>query len=183
MLNINLNIAAALLVVGLNLTACQSYEATQIEDTAQQIYLVRHAEKILDVEDPALTSKGQERAQALAVRLDGITIDIDGIYSSDYRRTRDTAAPLAASKGLEVQLYDPRDLPALAQRLKATCKVCVVVGHSNTTPQLSVELGGKSGGEINEASEYDRLYLIVINRKDGEDGEDVSTLIESYGAP
>lgn len=36
-----------------------------------------------------------------------------------------------------------------------------MVGHSNTTPELVSILGGEPGPPIDEASEYDRLYVLV----------------------
>jgi len=160
------------------LSAC-SPQAVQTTD--QHIYLVRHAEKVLDVDDPVLTPEGEARAVILKDRLGDI--GVTAIYSSDYRRTIATAAPLAEDKGLTIIKYDPRDLPGLAARLKTECVTCVVVGHSNTTPQLAAELGGQPGAEIVEATEYDRLYHIVITQKDGENGEIVTSKIERYGAP
>lgn len=166
-------------LITLSLLAC----APPSEDAAseQHIYLVRHAEKVLDVKDPLLTPAGQARAVILKDRL--ADIDVTAVYSSDYRRTLATAQPLAQDKSLTIVKYDPRDLPGLAARLKEDCAICVVVGHSNTTPQLAAELGGESGADIVEATEYDRLYHIVISRKDAESGEIVTTKIERYGAP
>ncbi len=170
---------AALFITTPLFTACSSQPAS---DTAEQhFYLVRHAEKVLNVKDPELTPAGEARALLLKDRLNDI--DVTAVYSSDYRRTMATAAPLATDKRLAVITYDPRDLPGLAARLKEDCIICVVVGHSNTTPQLAAALGGDSGPEIVEATEYDRLYHIVITRKDGENGENVTTKIERYGAP
>ena len=85
------------------------------------------------------------------------------------------AAPLAARTGIEVTLYDPRDLAAFADELIATPGRHLVVGHSNTTPQLAEALGGEPGSEINEASEYDRLYVITLS------GSGVSSEIRRYG--
>jgi len=85
------------------LGACQS-NAPAADTT---YYLVRHAEKTAEKPDPGLTETGQQRAQDLAVHLKDVKLI--KIYSSDYIRTRDTAAPIAAAQGLEVTLYDPRD--------------------------------------------------------------------------
>jgi hypothetical protein len=57
------------------------------------VFLVRHAEKQTDGEDPALTAAGRQRALELA-RLLGES-GISEVYSTDFARTRDTAAPLA----------------------------------------------------------------------------------------
>ena len=137
------------------------------------IFLVRHAEKTTEKNDPGLTQAGKARALALANRLGGEGITY--IHSSDYIRTRDTAEPLAEKLGLEVQIYDPRDLPAIADKLKSTPGRHLVVGHSNTTPPLVELLGGDGGKPIVEATEYDRLY--VITRR----GKLIESVIETYG--
>jgi len=138
-------------------------------------YLVRHAEKTAEKPDPALTEAGAKRAQDLAARLS--TVPLAAIYSSDYRRTRDTAAPIAAEKGLNVALYNPGLLPEFAEDLRAQKGHILVVGHSNTTPVLAGLLGGQEGEEIVEATEYDRLY--VIRRS----GEKIGSEIQRYGDP
>jgi len=151
------------------LTAC-----TQIAPQGDAVFLVRHAEKTAETNDPGLTEAGQARAIALADRLEdeGIT----HIHSSDYIRTRDTAAPLAARLGFDVEIYDARDLPAMAAKLKATPGRHLVVGHSNTTPQLTELLGGDGGEPIVEATEYDRLYIVTM-----EAGEPVKSYLTRFG--
>lgn len=138
--------------------------ATLISCSTEQkpltVFLVRHGEKVDASKDPELSVAGQERAALLAEMLKDT--EIEYIHSSDYIRTRDTAAPTAAALGLTVGLYDPRDLPALANKLRASSGRHLVVGHSNTTPVLAELLGGEPGPEINEAGEYDRLYIVSI---------------------
>ena len=157
------------LALGAALTACS--ETNSAPDATY--YLVRHAEKTKDKKDPALTEAGMQRAQDLAARLKDVPLT--KIYSSDYIRTRDTAAPLAAAKGFNVKIYNPRDLEGLSERLLNETGHIVVVGHSNTTPELSQLLGGESGPPIVEATEYDRLY--ILERYSG----DVSGDILRYG--
>ena len=137
------------------------------------VYLVRHAEKTKDKKDPALTPAGQQRAQDLAARLKDVTLT--KIYSSDYTRTRDTAAPVAAAQGLEVMLYDPRDLQGFAETLSQEKGHILIVGHSNTTPPLVALLGGEAGEPINEATEYDRFYVL------SKTGNAAITVMERYG--
>lgn len=124
------------------------------------VYLVRHAEKLDDSRDPPLNDAGRTRASALAAMLRdaGVT----HVWSTDYERTRHTAEPLATAAGLEVASYDPRDLPAFATRLRMIPGRHLVVGHSNTTPQLVAALGGQAGSPIEE-SEYDRLYIVTLS--------------------
>ncbi len=138
------------------------------------VFLVRHAEKIDDSRDPDLSEEGTERAVLLARMLGdaGIT----HIHSTDYKRTQETAAPLARALALEIHSYDPRDLPGLASRLRDTPGRHLVVGHSNTTPGAVEALGGDPVSPIDEA-EYDRLY-IVTPMGDGA----LSTLVR-FGTP
>ena len=133
-----------------------------VASKTHDIFLVRHAEKQTG-NDPSLTAAGHARAQTLAQIMSdkGLT----HIHSTDYTRTRETAAPIALQTGLEVRIYDPSDLTAFAAALRSTPGVHLVVGHSNTTPQLARALGGDPGSAINEQSEYDRLYVIKLNKE------------------
>lgn len=157
------------LIVALACVACSS------QDPAPDAtyYLVRHAEKTMDKPDPGLTLEGTQRARDLAVRLK--EAKVTKIYSSDYVRTRDTAAPLADATGVTVTLYDPRELSAFAKQLLNERGQIVVVGHSNTTPQLAELLNVDGGEPIVEATEYNRLY--VISRT----GDLTEGAIETYG--
>lgn len=146
------------IIMAVALISCSKGPA---QSDSYTIYLVRHAEKVLDKSrDPALTPQGQARASRLAEMLsDEGVLDI---YSSDYIRTRASAAPLSEQLGIDIVLYDPRDLSALAETLIAGERTALVVGHSNTTPQLAEILGADPGAPIIEATEYDRLYKIVL---------------------
>ncbi len=140
------------------------------------VFLVRHGEKADLGKDPELSPAGRERAAILANTLRNA--EIEHVHSSDYSRTRETAAPTAAQYGLEVRLYNPRDLPALVGELRKTGGRHLVVGHSTTTPSMVMLLGGKPHSAINEAGEFDRLYIVTI----GEDGA-ASSVMMYYGEP
>ena len=139
-------------------------------------FLVRHGEKTGPGDEAELSAAGDERVAVLARLLSGA--EIEYAHSSDFTRTRDTAAPIAAEGDLGVELYDHRDLPALAEKLRQTGGRHLVVGHSTTTHRMAELLGGDPGPPIDDDGEYDRLYIITI----GEDGEDSSVLLR-YGAP
>jgi len=143
------------------------------------VILVRHAERADDggmagEEDPHLSGAGAERAVALAEVLKGA--GLTHIHSSDYLRTRETAAPIAGATGLPVAIYDARALDSLAATLRATPGRHLVVGHSNSTPELVGALGGDPHGEI-DSMEYDRLYLLILRRRGTE------TVLLRFGAP
>ncbi|WP_409431941.1 SixA phosphatase family protein [Litorimonas sp. RW-G-Af-16] len=167
--------ACALLGV-LILAACEpivetSDPAVATTQAPLEVFLVRHAEKTTAKDDPALTEAGAARADLLADML--IDAKITRIHSSDYTRTRDTAAPLADRLGLEIEIYDPSDLPAMSAKLQAAGGRHLVVGHSNTTGELTELLGGEGGDPIVEAYEYDRLYLVTT----AADGSTTSALL------
>ena len=126
------------------------------------IYLVRHAERADDhPSDPTLTPAGSERARELARVLRDVPLD--AIHSTDYRRTRLTAAPVAEAQGMDVEIYDPRGpgMAELVEALRASGGTHLVVGHSNTTPALVEALGGDPISPVDE-NEYDRLYVVVL---------------------
>lgn len=136
-------------------------------------YLFRHGEKVADVPDPGLTVEGQARAEKLAELLKdaGVT----RIFSSDYNRTRETVAPLAAATGIAIEIYDPRDLEGFARDLKGMDGVIVISGHSNTTPELAALISGQETEPMPE-SEYDRFYMVVLT----DDGESVLNVTKQH---
>jgi phosphohistidine phosphatase SixA len=137
------------------------------------LYLVRHAEKQADgSRDPALTEAGNHRAEQLANWL--LDKGIMDIWSSDYKRTRDTAEPLLAKLGLTLNSYKPRDLAMLADELLRNQYTALVVGHSNTTPELASLICHCSIAAMDE-SDYDQLIEISV---DGENIQ-VKTLQQS----
>ena len=130
------------------------------KDDTFTLYLVRHAEKQSDgTSDPDLTMAGTDRAQKLASWLQDK--DIADVWSSDYKRTRGTAAPLLKELGFDLIIYDPGKLPALAEQLLGNSNNAFVVGHSNTTPDLARLLCKCAIADMDE-SEYDRLIVISV---------------------
>jgi phosphohistidine phosphatase SixA len=164
------------LLLGALAAAALAAAPAQAQDgQALVVFLVRHAEKVDSSRDAALSEAGHARAKALAHVLRDA--GIEQVHSTDFARTRDTGGPFAEAAGLPVQIYDPYDLPGFAETLKGQGGRHLVVGHSNTTPQLAELLGGGPTTPINEAGEYDRLYVVTI----GADGEE-QRLLMRYGA-
>ena len=124
---------------------------------AATIYVARHGETEGEGPGRRLSAAGRSRAEALAARL--ADAGIERIYTTDLPRTRETAAPIAARLGLEPELYDPDDLAGFAAELRRASGVLLVVGHSNTNPELVGLLGGEPGEPIAE-DEHDRLYRL-----------------------
>ena len=122
------------------------------------VFLVRHAEKGKEGKDPALTEAGRARAHNIAAIL-GKT-GISHIFSSTTTRTRQTAEPLSQASGVPVALYDPAAPKALVEKVRALDGAVLVVGHSNTLPELVRLFGGQPGADVGD-NEYDRLYQLV----------------------
>ena len=127
------------------------------------LYLVRHAEKVED-SDPGLTEQGQARALALAALMKDK--GIIKVFSTDYKRTRQTAAPTAAQSDLDISFYNPRAFQEFAAALKAEFlerrQSMLVVGHSNTTPYLATLLTGQEFPMLRE-NQYDHLYAVTVD--------------------
>ncbi len=129
-------------------------------DQPFSLYLVRHAEKIDDSRDPPLSGAGERRAERLAWGLGNL--GIEAVWTSDFRRTRDTGFPTASGLGLELKIYDPRALGHLAEQLLVSGQTALVVGHSDTTPQLASLLCACEVAAIGH-EEYDRLLIIEVD--------------------
>lgn len=136
-----------------------STEANDSNDTFT-LYLVRHAEKEADgSRDPALTEAGKNRSQKLSNLF--LDRDINDVWSSDYIRTRETVRLLAVQLGLTIKIYDPGNQTELVRQLLDRQRNALVVGHSNTIPELARLLCGCAIADMGE-SEHDRLIVISI---------------------
>lgn len=127
------------------LAACASTPAPR----EPHIFVMRHLHKAADAQDPGLTPQGQACAQQLARFLGNQ--DIRAIYASTTRRAQETAAPLAAARRLTAQTYAPADTAGVAARARAEAGSVLVVGHSNTVPEIVERLGGTRPAPIDES--------------------------------
>ena len=137
------------------------------------VFLVRHAEKA-DVpgQNPPLSEAGRQRAEALGRLLQ--SAGVRGIYTSQFLRTRQTAEPLAKRLGLmpisvslSVKSSNPREvsdesLRELTRRVGAHAgEAVLIVGHSNSIPEVIRMLGGDAVTKIDE-SRFDDLFVVTI---------------------
>lgn len=123
------------------------------------IFIVRHAEKAATGgNDPDLSSAGRQRAQRLATVLKDARIS--AIFVTELRRTRQTAAPLAQRLGLNPQVVPSNNSPLLIARLRAGSGNILVVGHSNTIPDVIRGFGVMTPIQIGE-NDFDNLFLLV----------------------
>ena len=133
------------------------------EPIVTKIILVRHAEKMLDgSKDPELTTEGKQRAERLRFLLSDI--DVDQIFSSPYVRTKNTVAPVAASKNITVEMYNPKD-PNFSTYLwsKVKGETAIVVGHSNSIPALVNQLIGKDKFKELTEDVYSKIWILTYS--------------------
>ena len=129
---------------------------------------VRHTERAgPSAEDPGLTPAGQRRAAELARQLvdADVVAGIDAIYSTPFRRTKETAQPIAEKLNLPINIYDPTgdDEAVVDQMVKDhKGKIILIVGHSNTLPTLIAALGASKKVPPIAEMEYDNIYIISI---------------------
>lgn len=143
------------------------------EVKATTVFLVRHAEKA-DVpgSDPPLSERGVARAEALARLLQ--SAGVKAVYTSQYQRTRLTAEPLAKRLGvaatavpLSVKTSNPREVSdesirELTKRVEAHAgEAVLIVGHSNSVPDVIRALGGVAVPKIDE-SRFDDLFVVTV---------------------
>jgi broad specificity phosphatase PhoE len=140
------------------------------------VYLVRHAERAdAPRQDPPLTEKGTARAQELA-RILG-NANIKAIITSQFSRTKLTAEPLAkqanvtvTSISLSLNPSNPRMISEQSTT-EVTNKILeragdsvLVVGHSNSIPDVIKMLGGDVTPTIDE-KKFDDLFVVTVYAK------------------
>ncbi|WP_114951848.1 SixA phosphatase family protein [Sphingosinicella terrae] len=120
--------------------------ATIAQTAPSPTYVVRHLNTPEGERDPDLTAEGAAQAERLSDW--GFGPSPRAIYVTDFKRTRQTAAPLATRLGLELLVYDPADTPGLVERVRAGPTPALIVGHSNTVPDIVEQLGGARPGPL-----------------------------------
>lgn len=128
---------------------------------------VRHADKsATPADDPSLSDAGRRRVEELTRQLRDadVVAGIDAIYATPYRRSQETARPLADALDLPINTYDANDtediLETILKRHKG--KIILVVGHSDTLPELIANLGASKKVPPIAENEYDNIYVISI---------------------
>ena len=141
------------------------------------IILVRHAERdtMLIGPDHPLRAAGVLRAQELVHTLGGSGIST--IYVTRWQRTCQTALPLATAIGESLTVVN--DVAETVSRLRTSHfgQTVLVVGHSNTVPDIVTALTGRpfpTPGRV----DYDGMWVVTLAREGR-----ASLLTLRYGAP
>jgi broad specificity phosphatase PhoE len=148
---------------------------------ASLIVLARHAEKAAPTGDVGLSPAGVERAGELARAVAGVRFS--SIITTQYQRTRLTAAPVAGASGVTPTVMttsgDVRaDAAAIARAIDSlpAGAAVLVIGHSNTLGPIIAALGGPRIPDLCDG-EYSRLLILARPQ-----GGPVNLVQASYGA-
>ncbi|MEM8999967.1 MAG: phosphoglycerate mutase family protein [Bacteroidota bacterium] len=136
---------------------------TNTNPIVSTFYLIRHSEKDRSNPenlDPELNQDGLGRAMKWAEILDPVPIDV--IYSTNYERTTMTAAPTSVKKDIDVKYYDPNSLDIEEFKTQNEGLNVLVVGHSNTTPELVNKLLGIDKYDQMEDDDNGSLFIVRI---------------------
>ena len=127
------------------------------------VVLVRHADitSVAGNPDPPLNAAGTARADALRRAL--ADAGVGAIFVTRFQRTRQTAQPLADALGIEPAIRDDVGETVAAIREQASSSTVLVVGHTNTLPDICAGLGGPALPAIG-ATEFDRLFVLTRRR-------------------
>ena len=127
----------------------------------KQVFVIRHLHKAPG-DDPSLTPQGAAAAERLAEMLadEGIV----AVFATPTRRAMETAAPLARRLGIAVTPYDPRRPDWLANAVASATGAVLVVGHSNTVPELVGRFGGTRPAPLSE-EDYGTLFVVDGDRE------------------
>lgn len=154
-----------LIIISTVIISCKSDKKEQDvnKQDATVYYLIRHAEKDRSTKDkdPELTEVGVKRAENWANVFKDIPFD--KIYSTNYKRTQQTALPTATSKGLEVLSYSTENLFNEDFKTNTEKQTVLIVGHSNTTPAFVNAITGKKEHSQIDDSDNGKLFIVTID--------------------
>ena len=139
------------------------FVAVTVASAQPVVVIVRHAEKAASGGgDPDLSPAGRARAEALAriLKDSGIT----AIFTSEFKRTQETAAPTAASTSIATTVVPAKDPAALVAKLHQLNGNALVVGHGNTIPNIIKALGINAPINIPDA-DYSELLIVTLGDK------------------
>lgn len=127
---------------------------------ARTIVLVRHAEKQNDDKDAVLSEVGHARAKCLAQTLGDAAIT--HAFTTEFKRTQETLAPLLAKHELTPTVVPAEQRPDLVAALRALAPaaIAVVAGHSNTIPDVLVDLGDERIAFGHD--DYDWMFVVSL---------------------
>ena len=131
------------------------------EALPQTVIVARHGEKLDSTPDTVLSPVGKARAARLANML--AASNVSAIYTTQFKRTILLAAPAARRLGVTPVIIDAKDMDALIAKIRAGGKddLALVVGHSNTVPEILKRLGYPAAMTVKE-EDFDNLFVVTL---------------------
>ena len=127
-------------------------------------YFIRHAEKNTSNpqnEDPELTVEGRNRVETWREVFKEVPFDL--VYSSHYKRTRQTARPIAGDHNLEVLTFDTKKLNDKEFQEDTKGKTVLVVGHRDLNPEWVNYLIEEDRYENIPESESGSVFIVTVS--------------------
>ena len=134
---------------------------TAFASMAQEaVYVIRHAEKELSGDDPAITAEGEVRAAAWAEMLEHAELDV--VFTSDAKRTQQTGEIIAKKLGLPLNSVSRTDTAGLIDALSFDHEedTVLVVGHAETIPGILGSLGTFEDVDISQ-TDFANLFILL----------------------
>jgi phosphohistidine phosphatase SixA len=130
------------------------------------VFIVRHAERAdagmasakVPGADPDLSGAGVARANSLAAMLEDARIRT--VITTEFKRTKQTGEPVATAAGVSLTVIDSKDVTGLLKTVRSSTGNVLVVGHSNTLPDVLKGLGVTEPITVGE-DEFDSLFVVT----------------------
>jgi phosphohistidine phosphatase SixA len=130
------------------------------------VFIVRHAERAdagmasakVPGADPDLSGAGVARANSLAAMLKDARIRT--VITTEFKRTKQTGEPVATAAGVSLTVIDSKDVTGLLKTVRSSTGNVLVVGHSNTLPDVLKGLGVTEPITVGE-DEFDSLFVVT----------------------
>lgn len=132
------------------------------------VVVIRHADKAPNaIADAPLSPPGEQRAVRLAQMFGDAEKfgRVKKLYVTETRRAQQTVAELAERLGVKPEVVDSQASPAqLARRVLRENRggLALVVGHSNTVPEIVGSLAGVENVPRMGEEEFDTMYIVTV---------------------
>lgn len=133
--------------------------------SSSRIYIVRHAERgsLNNNPDPELTDTGRQRAIELAHLMKGR--NITAVYSTKFKRTTQTAMPLAEQNGIPILFYNVDTSGRFIKKILGQKKNVLIVSHSNRILPMLDSIPLHHTLTTIPDDDFDNMFIITVKRK------------------
>jgi 2,3-bisphosphoglycerate-dependent phosphoglycerate mutase len=132
--------------------------------------------------NPGLSPAGHARAEEISRLLGDIDViaGVDAIFATQFRRTQETAEPVAERLQIPVQVVDSSNINGLEKMIlqEYKGKIVLVISDREAIPALIREFHGSKRLPPMADTEHDNLYIVSIPWH----GK-VKTLRTKFGSP